>query len=438
MNRARDQAGKRARFQLLTWRENTDIMRLPLVFAPRYFLYTCGKLVQGMQLYIRLDRPGFADGKYAVHAKGYLLAALHWANERGPLPDWTALAYVPLDTDGRGCFHYAGGRAIPAGATHVAAELIAADFTRRERILQPLPELDEYVPIEGPCVRFALMSDLHLSSKPGRIRRALRRVRQADCVLMIGDLTNDGLPEQFDAMAQAIADELPDVPVLSVCGNHDFPVHPLPLVRQGVTDWYGMQHWLLERARDMGVPSEEAPCGAFAANVGGVPVYGLNAASHWRRFVFPEGRQLDWLEERLGADASDARVVLCHAPLLDHNIVRVRGNEPPYLSRDARLRGIVEGAGRVIFASGHTHSSMNETAGCVEASLGNIYIDDSCVAPTEFRSAETPAAREWVEGAVLHMTLAGNRMEIAAQCVTTGKWISRGCYRFGDGHGSEV
>ena len=383
-----------------------------------------------MRLEVRLDRPGCADGRYAVQAKGFLLAALRWADARGPLPDWTALAYVPLDASGRGCFRYSGGRGIPPGATHLSAEAIAGDFARRETALLPLPAPGEVAPDGGECVRFAIMSDLHLSSRPGRIRRALRLARQSDCALIPGDLTNDGTPEQFDAFARMVSEELPGVPVLAVTGNHDYPVRPLPLVRRGVDDWPSMQRWLLERAGELGVACEEAPCGAYAAAVKGVRIYGLNSASHWRRFVFPEGAQLNWLEERL-REGGGARVVLCHAPLLDYNPVRDRGREQPYLSRNDRLQEIVDAAGGVIFVSGHTHIALSEASGCVAAdrARGNVYINDSSVAPAMLRTAEAPAGREWVDGAVLYLTIDGARAELAARCVTSESWISRGYYR---------
>ncbi len=184
-----------------------------------------------MELSLRLTNPPLADGDYRITAKGFMAASLFLADERGPLPDWTALAHLPLDVSGRANFHYMGGRAIPPEATHVAARVISADFSRQETILAPLPG-DARPASFVPAVTFAVMSDLHTAAKPGRIRRALTMASGADCVLLPGDLTNDGTPEQFDCLWQLLEETLPRVPVLAVGGNHDMTLHPLPLVRQ--------------------------------------------------------------------------------------------------------------------------------------------------------------------------------------------------------------
>lgn len=91
---------------------------------------------------------------------------------------------------------------------------------------------------------------------------------------------------------------------------------------------------------------------------------GLNAATHWRRFTFPRGEQLDWLEAQLRNGGRSA--VLCHAPLLGHNPVRGPG-DAPCLRRDVRLQGILDAARDVISLSGRTRIFLNEPAGCVEA-----------------------------------------------------------------------
>ena len=57
---------------------------------------------------------------------------------------------------------------------------------------------------EGRTLRIGVMSDLHLSAKPYRIRSAMRLLQDVDCILLAGDLTNDGLPEQFELFRQCI------------------------------------------------------------------------------------------------------------------------------------------------------------------------------------------------------------------------------------------
>jgi hypothetical protein len=62
-----------------------------------------------MGLKVIFPSPGGADGIYRIHTKGYLIAALKWANAQGALPDWTAFGYVDLSPYGDGEFNFGGG-----------------------------------------------------------------------------------------------------------------------------------------------------------------------------------------------------------------------------------------------------------------------------------------------------------------------------------------
>lgn len=132
----------------------------------------------------------------------------------------------------------------------MVARLISPDFDHQAMLLEPLPQPRRAIPADA-LVRLAVMSDLHLSSQPGRIRRALRLARAADCVLMVGDLTNDGLPDQFHRLLQCMDEEIPETPVLAVTGNHDYPARPLPLIMEGEAFircfrsgcWRGRRRW---------------------------------------------------------------------------------------------------------------------------------------------------------------------------------------------------
>ena len=57
-----------------------------------------------IRLQVQWDDPAIADGLYTIHAAGALMAGLWWADENGPLPDWTVFAFVPIDPSGRGVF----------------------------------------------------------------------------------------------------------------------------------------------------------------------------------------------------------------------------------------------------------------------------------------------------------------------------------------------
>ena len=176
----------------------------------------------------------------------------------------------------------------------------------------------------------------------------------------------------------------------------------------------------------------------------------MNAVSHWRRFTFPEGRQLRFLEDRLEKtrDSAAWRLVLCHAPLLSHNPQRSPG-DTPYLNRDRELQRILNGQERVIFISGHTHFSPNVPEGCVEYEAGarRLYLNDGSVRPTVMGQGKTPGQAgkqkpdfvgelipgEWTSGVYWELHLEENgagAIELCARSVYSGRRYPRGYYRF--------
>lgn len=362
-----------------------------------------------------------------LDARGCLVAALHWADEHGPLEGFTTLGFAALDASGRGEFRLPGGRSAPREATHIAARLITADYAQQETLLAPLTA--EAAADPGlPPVTFGVMSDIHLVRDEKRLRQALKHVQEADCVLLAGDMTNDGRPEQFARLLGVIDEMLPATPVLAVTGNHDQPQAPLPLVFGGVEDYPHLQARLLARAAALGVRCMADDSGAWRAETGGVTVLGLNAVTHFRRFAFPQGRQLTWLAQQL-QEPDARRILLCHAPLCLHH--PNRADKQPYLSRDAQLQQLVDDAGRTLFIAGHTHISFSDPVGCVEvdALRRNVYLNTASVPPTTLRHAEPLVDRRWVDGAVTLLRVHADRAEIDARMVSSGKRIARGYYR---------
>jgi len=84
-----------------------------------------------------------------------------------------------------------------------------------------MPSQDMVQPA-ADMVRFAAIGDLHCTkASTGALRGLFAQVAQAaDALLLCGDLTDYGLPEE----AKVLADELgaARVPIVAVLGNHDF------------------------------------------------------------------------------------------------------------------------------------------------------------------------------------------------------------------------
>lgn len=106
-------------------------------------------------------------------------------------------------------------------------------------------------------------------------------VGENNAVLCAGDMVNDGLPEQFALLRESIEQVLSkNMPMLAVAGNHDYPLLPIPQVADGVCDYPTLQNWLLNRAEQAGLSYELDESGAYAVNLDGIDIVGLNIASH--------------------------------------------------------------------------------------------------------------------------------------------------------------
>ena len=384
-----------------------------------------------MQLVVNQRKPGCADGNYHVRAKGAIMASLHWADENGALPDWMPLACAPVEPNGAAMYKMEGGRAVPPGATHVLARAVSEDFSSVEETIVPLPMPAEPETAEDP-IRLLVMTDLHLSSKPWQVRKALSMGKNYDAVLITGDMTNDGTQEQLETFYACVEELLTGTPVLAVTGNHDYPKNPLPFVRYGIPDYPALQEALLNRAEAMGVDVRRNVSGAYRAVIGDTEILGLNAASHWRRFLFPEGMQLDWLRTQLQESSAKRKILLCHAPLRQYRPYDNK-TDAPYLSRDKELETILQGSG-VICLSGHTHVSMNCREGCVFTDAGdNLHINCGSIRPTTLKKDELLQPESWTEGNVVELLIGKNTVTVTGISMKSGRRISRGHYRFSNG-----
>ena len=175
---------------------------------------------------------GCADGWYRLKAKGCIAACIYWADQYGMLPDWTPIACFPIGPNGIGSYQMTGGRAVPAEATHLLMRAVSADLASAGEVLVPIPMAGS-PPAEEPAQRFLVLSDLHLSSKPWQIRKALSLGKDCDGILIPGDITNDGTPEQLALFWQCVTEAVPQTPVFTVSGNHDYPIFPLPQIQEG-------------------------------------------------------------------------------------------------------------------------------------------------------------------------------------------------------------
>ena len=376
--------------------------------------------------------PGCAQGKYTVAAAGFILAMLYWGDEAGPLQGWGPFACIPVDPAGNGVFYFKNRRALPKEATHVWASCLANDFSHTERASAEIPQryLDCAAREGAGGLRLAVLTDLHLAAKGGRVRRAIRATC-GDALLLLGDLTNDGQGPQFDQFTACLGELMPDAPVLPVAGNHDMAVRPQHAAADCGAAYAAFKAGCLERAAAHGAAVErEANGRAYRATLGDVDVYGLECMRSRREFSLPDVDALEWLDAALARSAARWRIVLCHAPLIAHN--PHRGDGAPYLNSDARLQRVLDARGNVIYLSGHTHTSANTDRGCVEldAEHGNLYINCPSVVGTDMEGDAGLMSPDWMDGSAVELLLRGDGVDISMRSINSGVRFPRGCYSF--------
>ena len=383
-----------------------------------------------IKIEVNLIKPGCADGKYILKAKGFVLAVLNWGNQSGPLDKWTSFAYVPVDPAGNGSFCFSGARRIPAEATHIFARFISSDFLHHEDVLVEIPEkfLDDFPPNEN-TQKFSVLTDLHLASKPYRVKRALESA-QSENIILLGDMTNDGTQEQFQQFEKCIDDTIPEKIFLPVTGNHDVLHTSKGENTDGCKNYFDFQERMLTKTCKKGFQiSLDPDSKAYSVRIGSIEILGLQCVTSGRKFSFPEGRQINWLKERLQSKSS-WHLILCHAPLLAHNPNRSNGN--PYLAKDKVLQEMIDNHGRIIFISGHTHVSPNLMRGNAEYddTHTNIYLDCGSVVDTDFSGEETIMSSDWNDGCITELSVTDDEIEICMRSIKTGKNFSRGYYHF--------
>src|SRR3954465_4126322 len=225
---------------------------------------------------------------------------------------------------------------------------------------RPMPEH------EGATIKVATAGDIHCSQANREETAAAFAAVDGtvDLILLAGDLTTHGEPEQAQVLADACRDL--STPVVAVLGNHDWHVNRVPELRT-VLEGAGIQ--LLDRSHAICRPQgvEVGIVGA-KGHIGGFP------GSHLPDFGEPDPRagyanapaEVDALEEGLKAvETCPLRIVVLHyAPTTD----TLQGEPEPiwaFLGTD-RLAGPIVQHQPDLVIHGHAH------AGAFEGRLADV------------------------------------------------------------------
>ena len=215
-------------------------------------------------------------------------------------------------------------------------------------------------------VRVAAVGDVHVGvDGGGRLRAELAGVAErADALLLAGDLTHRGRPEE----AEVLAGELRGLglPVVAVLGNHDYHTDQQDKVAAvleaaGVRVLEGEAAVLEVNGARLGVAGTKRFGGGFAGR--GASEFG---EPEQRAFVALSRRLASGLEQALAGIEAEVKVALMHYSPVAETLT----GEPPeihaFLGSDL-LAEAVDRAGADLALHGHAHrgSRVGSTAGGV-------------------------------------------------------------------------
>ena len=205
-------------------------------------------------------------------------------------------------------------------------------------------------------IRLAAVGDLHCPRTPGETLRSLFAdlAGQADVILLCGDLTDYGRPEEARELAQHLA-VARQMPVLAVLGNHDFEC--------------GRQEEISRIFTDSGVILLDGTTAdvhgiGFAGVKGFAGGFGDRALQPWgeavlKQFVRETIEEALKLESALAKLQTAQRIVLLHYSPLD---ATVQGEPPeiiPFLG-SSRLEEPLNRYGVAAVFHGHAHHGFPE------------------------------------------------------------------------------
>ena len=215
-------------------------------------------------------------------------------------------------------------------------------------------------------IRIAAAGDVHFSERDGeRARAAFAALDgRADLVLLAGDLTTHGEPEEAAVLAGAVGGL--DVPVVAVLGNHDWHANRAPeliavLEEAGIVMLERSTHVLELCGAEVGIVGCKGFVGGFAGNH--IPDFGEPLL----RSVYAESiAEVEALDAGLRAVAlCPFRIVLLHYAPTTETLEGERRDIWAFLGTDRLAPPIVEHNPDLVL-HGHSH------AGTFQGAVGEV------------------------------------------------------------------
>lgn len=204
-------------------------------------------------------------------------------------------------------------------------------------------------------MRIAATADLHFTPQRfAPLQEQLNRVRdEADVLVIAGDLTNFGKPEEMEPLLNAIVRLR--IPTIAVLGNHDFESgQEQELMRMMTTEGIKVLDGSAYERDGVGFAGTKGFVGGFGRGV--LTAFGESEIKTFVRHSIDEALKLERAMSQL---RSSRRVVVLHyAPIA----ATVQGESPeifPFLGT-SRLAEVVDRHGADLVLHGHAHHGTQD------------------------------------------------------------------------------
>lgn len=215
-------------------------------------------------------------------------------------------------------------------------------------------------------VRIATAGDVHCGAHDtGRVREQFATVHQeADVLLLAGDLTNHGTPEEMTAFAAGMADTAARIPVYVVFGNHDVHAEMEAEARAileaaGITVLEHEVATLDVNGTSVGIAGAKGFCGGFRG--GCASMFGER---EMRIFLKPTMEAAAFFSGALRSMDTDVKVALMHFAPVPETLFGERWELFPFLGA-YQLGEAIDDAGADLALHGHAHrgTEVGQTPG---------------------------------------------------------------------------
>lgn len=215
-------------------------------------------------------------------------------------------------------------------------------------------------------VRIATAGDIHCGPQDGeRVRAQFEGIeRHADLLLLAGDLTNHGTPEEMTCLANALAGL--SLPIVTVFGNHDVHAGQTAECRR-ILEAVGIIVLEHESAHfafggvSVAVAGAKGFCGGFRG--GCASTFG---EGEMRQFLAPTIAAGEFFSSTLRSTDTDIRIALMHYAPVPDTLIGERWELFPFLGA-YQLGDALDDAGADLALHGHAHrgTEVGQTPGGV-------------------------------------------------------------------------